>query len=326
MPEKQASGPTIREMITNCQEFRELIDSYLSGELLVETNHEVLRHLENCALCRNELAVRRELRMRLRSAVKNSAEMQIDPLFVRRLQSSLRETALRSTAWEKRKYAGLFNAKIWALTVACLLVAAFFLAVWLRLSEPTRETARPETNLPDLISESPIPTESPLLAAIHIAWREIAHAAIGDHRDCALDFRLREKPITLEQAAERFGKFNKDLDKTVIAAINESPVENPADKIEFLEAHSCIFQGRRFAHVVLRYRNHLVSILVTNTDLPDENIDVIAIQSEGIMKAAVFSVAHHAVFVVSDLTEAENSAIARIVSPSVRRHIEQSQA
>ncbi len=47
-----------------------MMDSYLGDELLVETNHEVLRHLENCPACRNELAARRGLLAQMRSAVK----------------------------------------------------------------------------------------------------------------------------------------------------------------------------------------------------------------------------------------------------------------
>ena len=31
-----------------CEDFREIADSFLSDELLVETNHEVVRHLEDC--------------------------------------------------------------------------------------------------------------------------------------------------------------------------------------------------------------------------------------------------------------------------------------
>ena len=51
-------------MTTNaeCRNVRELMDSYISGELTVESNHEVLRHLERCAACRSELARRERTR------------------------------------------------------------------------------------------------------------------------------------------------------------------------------------------------------------------------------------------------------------------------
>ena len=42
-----------------CCDLREVADSYLSDELLVETNHEVIVHLEACADCHRELSARR---------------------------------------------------------------------------------------------------------------------------------------------------------------------------------------------------------------------------------------------------------------------------
>ncbi len=310
-----------------CQEFREMMNSYISDELLVETNHEVLRHLENCAACRGEIAAHRELRVRVRSAVKNSPEMQINQVFASRLRANLLKTALQPTVWEQFRYGKFINLRVLSLAAASLLIAAVFGAVWLNRSPLPNEITLAETNQSNRETAIPQPAESPLVQAVQAAWREIAQTAIGDHENCALDHRLEEEPITLTAAAAKFGRFNKDLDKAVIAAVSKFPAKKPADKIEFLEAHSCAFQGRRFAHVVLKYRNRVVSVLVTDTDLPDKTGETIAVQSDGDrMQTASFSAAHHAVFVVSDLTEAENSAIARIISPSVLRHIEQAAA
>jgi len=51
-----------------CREVRDLADSFLSEQLLVETNHQVLRHLEGCPACRTELEAHRELRAAIRRA------------------------------------------------------------------------------------------------------------------------------------------------------------------------------------------------------------------------------------------------------------------
>ncbi len=58
-------------MTRECQQTRELLDSFLSGELTVETNHTVLRHLELCNACRTEGDRRRETRQLLSSALKS---------------------------------------------------------------------------------------------------------------------------------------------------------------------------------------------------------------------------------------------------------------
>jgi len=57
-----------------CQHVRELMDSYLSEELSVETNHLVLRHLATCPACAVE--VRR--RQRLRTLLAQSLDVAVD--------------------------------------------------------------------------------------------------------------------------------------------------------------------------------------------------------------------------------------------------------
>ena len=54
-----------------CEKTRRYMDAYISNELLVETNHEMLRHLETCPACSAELETRGRLRSRLKSAVQN---------------------------------------------------------------------------------------------------------------------------------------------------------------------------------------------------------------------------------------------------------------
>jgi anti-sigma factor RsiW len=49
-------------MNADCRRVRELMDSYISGELTVESNHDVLRHAERCDACRGELSRRERTR------------------------------------------------------------------------------------------------------------------------------------------------------------------------------------------------------------------------------------------------------------------------
>lgn len=57
-------------MNDGCRHVRELLDSFLSGELTVETNHTVLRHLESCQACRSEAERRRTTRKLLAEVVR----------------------------------------------------------------------------------------------------------------------------------------------------------------------------------------------------------------------------------------------------------------
>jgi anti-sigma factor (TIGR02949 family) len=58
-----------------CERIRHHFDAYLSNELLVETTSEVLRHLETCAACTQEL----EARTRVRDALRKAAGAQVPP-------------------------------------------------------------------------------------------------------------------------------------------------------------------------------------------------------------------------------------------------------
>ncbi len=89
----------------------------------------------------------------------------------------------------------------------------------------------------------------------------LLHTAIGDHRFCALDFRLAEKPITLEEAARRFDPVNRRLE-----SIQPSTTNLSGGELRILERHSCVFEGRRFAHIVLGYQDQVVSLLVTTDE------------------------------------------------------------
>ena len=77
-----------------CREFEEIVDSYLKDELSVETNHDLLKHLEACAACRTELAARRETRAQLRLAFDAAPEFQLRPEFTFQLRNHLKAEAL----------------------------------------------------------------------------------------------------------------------------------------------------------------------------------------------------------------------------------------
>lgn len=155
----------------NCRDFRDLSDSYLSDELSVETNHQLFKHLENCADCRAELASRREVREKLRVSLKIAPEFQITPAFATRLTAHLRENSAREHFW--------FNWKIFAPVLATLLIIVSFAFAMVYRQIQTNN-----------------------------AWQnylvEMSHNAIGDHQHCALEnikkWEENAGKVTAEQA------------------------------------------------------------------------------------------------------------------------------
>jgi len=150
---------------------------------------------------------------------------------------------------------------------------------------------------------------------------ELLKSAVGDHKDCAVHFRLAEKPLDLDRAGQQFDRVYVNLVPALISQGNLPP------GLEFVESHSCVFEGRRFAHMVFKYQNRLVSLLITRNGATDATSSaavhqqvISCSQFEG-YRVSCFQTARHAVFVVSDLTEGENLSLARALSPAIDAHV-----
>lgn len=260
----------------DCRSVRELADSFLSEQLLVETNHEVLRHLETCAACRAELAARGAIRGRLRAAFDGAVDLNARPDFAADLAARLRPMASAHVPAVSRRSV----LRSWWTAAAAVALAAGGGAVAVRRSR----------------------TRAELVA--------LATAAAGDHQNCAIQFRLAERPISLADAARRFGMPYGQM------ASYEVPPLTPA--AETLERHSCVYDGHRFAHVVLRYRGRVTSVLVTRGDAPAEP----TIETTG-PSAVVASLpaGEFVAFVVADLPADEVLRVARAIAPTLDRHL-----
>jgi anti-sigma factor RsiW len=256
-----------------CRDVRELADSFLGDQLLVETMHEIVRHLETCPACREEFEARRLLRKRLQTAIDTAPNFAPRPAFVSALTARLHPV----------ETAGGMTRRAWLETA--LAAAAGFVA---------------------LVSGG-------LFA--RSAWRHsrmgtLAASAAGDHQNCAIRFNLRERPISLEEAATRFDPAYARL--TSIPAPASSTV---------LDRHSCVFEGRRFGHIVFRYHDRVVSLLVTSGD-GSGNREPTIVQSRETFNVASFDVGAHSVFIVSDLPAPDTLTIAQVVSDPVRKALE----
>jgi hypothetical protein len=161
----------------------------------------------------------------------------------------------------------------------------------------------------------------------------LSDAAVGDHRDCAIKFNLAEDPIDLEEAGRLYDRAFTNLTGVVKARSEDS-----AGQFEFIESHSCVFKGQRFAHVVLKHRGRVVSLLIAErgqdekdaragraAPTDNERGEVIACSSSGQFQVSCFETPRHAVFVVSDLRESENLAVARAFAPTLLEHIARSE-
>lgn len=291
-----------------CRDFLEIADSYLRGELLVETNHDVIKHLEACRDCRRELTSRREVSGTLRTAFRNSPDLQISEQFAIGLRSKLHEAALQQPAPSE------VRPRIWLAIAACLIVAIGVGVLGLRYRSRIRSNSNSTTN--QIARSNSEPGE---------AMTELAGLAVGDHKNCALEFRLASAPTSLEEASRTYDRGFLNLAESV-----KERLVSLASPATVIEAHSCIFAGKRFAHLVLKQDNHVVSLLITNVEdqvpvagtiaASPKDLQAISCSQVAGYRVSCFKTASHAIFVVSDLSEADNLTLARSLAPSLQQH------
>jgi anti-sigma factor RsiW len=160
-----------------------------------------------------------------------------------------------------------------------------------------------------------------LAAGAGWGWREwsaarfaqVLRAAVGDHRYCALTFALDEPPIRLDEAARRFGGVHG-----LLRNVEPSPSALAGGPISVLDRHSCVFAGRRFSHLVLRYKGELVSVLVTGE--VGRDLDPTVSSQPGIEGLHVATIGDDdAVFVVSSLREEDVQDVGRAIAGPLAR-------
>jgi len=277
----------------NCRDVREVADSFLSDQLLTETNHEILQHIDTCPSCRTELDARRRLRSALRDAFNRAPELQPSAEFRNRLRDGLREVPVEGA----RRWA--LPGRWLALAAGVVLTAGLASAVFLSRGDAPNPIAPPDL---------------------------LARDAIGDHRNCALKFRLVRMPVPLEDAADRF-----DSAFRLLLSAPPDEIQTRDGSARVTERHSCAYGARRFGHVIMQYHGRVVSLLMTANDGAADTIGEGAIPhliGRPMNGLSVVSVdgTHHSVLLVSDLESAELAELSKVVSVPLAQHLEVSLA
>ena len=156
----------------HCKRIRSYLDSYLNNELMVETNHEVLTHLETCGACSRTL----EDRARLKAQLKHAVMQEYAPAALReRIASDLRRGRVFS-----------FNRASLALAAAAavLVIAAVTFFTW----------GPPKNQLSLQAKVAPADVTG-----------QILKIGFDDHVFCAIDHQLANKQFTPDQMSEKLG-------------------------------------------------------------------------------------------------------------------------
>jgi len=309
-------------MVMDCHNFKELLDSYLCGELAVETNHTMLCHAERCCSCRNEMAARRLLRESLRrvcSREKMSDHAMENLRTILRSEAGLGAGPARRSdeAGRRSWFAGLFKmrflmsaAVVAALTL--LIIGAWSLYVLRR---------------GDLTNQQKMSRLSPeQIKALELSGSLIAES-VGDHRTCAAHFVDATESAEMPDSVRNYDSACVRLDK--IAA-------EGAAGLLLRAAHICDFGERKFAHLVYTRDSRLISLLVTARDsqalksgqVPPFDGLTLGTQrfTRDHLALGAYQTVKRVILVVSDLSENENTALAERLAKPVAEHLRSAEA
>ena len=267
-----------------CDQCLSMADAFLDDELPVDTAQDVIAHVEGCASCHAELEARRALRTQLRLAFGRSVELAPPPSFAADMRAGLRLREERAGSRGRRP-------RTWFVLAAAAAVLALAVAIYTLRTPPAD--------------------------SVTLDWARLAAHAAGDHRFCALQHTLEEPPISLEEAARRYDPAYGGLRDVVEAS---TPVRGGEAVV--VGAHACVFEQRRFGHVVLRRDGHVLSVLVTAGEGPAVKATPILScgRADG-FETACARAGRHVVFVVSDLDPAQNLALAAGLLAPVQDHL-----
>ena len=132
---------------------------------------------------------------------------------------------------------------------------------------------------------------------------------------------MAEKPISLEEAAQRYGAAYRVLER-----LPPDDVMTAVGPAHVLERHACVYEGRRFAHIVFTYRGERVSLLVTAVDgsvtpaLPGETLPHLTSPSriDG-MSVVSFRASRQVIFFAGDVVQNDLLMLAEAVGGPLYR-------
>ncbi len=277
----------------DCTRTRELLDAYLDGELLVETNREIIKHVERCDECAADL----DGRSRLRSAVRTAARAESAP-------DELRDRILGSVRAPVEVETPARDSRRWLAVAAAVVLLAGGGLVAMRAWRGADQGATIQRALA---------TDASILKI-----------GLGDHAHCAMQRKLPDVPPTSEALRAVMGPEYEGLVDTLAARMPPG--------FQMLVAHTCHYQSRPFVHVICRNDETILSIVVTRKSgeafdpagvfavLEGSGVPVYRGSMQG-MEIDGIETRDHLAFVVSGLTPERNFQIAASIVPSVDTYL-----
>jgi hypothetical protein len=273
-----------------CRNTQRQIGAYIDNELLVETNLEVMHHLQRCNVCRDELELTRGLRARLRTAAREEAS---PPAYLAtRIRANLRESKSRPfwAVWAPAAAAAL-----------CLVVGIAYQLGALRHKAGSQET---------------------YIASLSNRVASIMRVGLGDHVHCAVFRKYPKTPPPVEEVVS-------ELDPKLRGIVPIAQRHVPKD-FQLWMAHECRYHGRKFVHLTFRDRASIFSLVLarkadgesfaTEGLLPSLVQSGIPLYEAGVQQyqIAAFETGDYLVYAVSDMPHKAHVNVMVALAPALQ--------
>ncbi len=271
----------------DCRKTREYLDYYLSNELATEATHDVMKHIERCAACSEELRAREQVKNSLRRAVLRDT---IPPDLQARIQKSIHQPPASSY-------------RTWIMAVAAMLVVAFGAWGALRLLSERDEASEPQASFGNA---------------------DVMKIGLGNHVHCAIDSGFENRLFTDEEMTAKLGDEFAGLAQLVKEKIPSSDyrvVVGHRCKFQNRRFIHLILKNEQATVSLVVTRRDAESFSQASDFLRASGLDVYQSRIQD-FEIAGFETRDYLAFIVSNLPRDKNSIIAASLAPAVRDYLE----
>jgi anti-sigma factor (TIGR02949 family) len=285
----------------SCGRYRRYFDAYLDNELLVETNQDLLQHLESCAECARIL----DGIARTKRAVRNAVETEAAPA---ELAAAIRE---RISSRRPGFFANENPRRILALAAVLLLAVVGVATIqW----SPFK----------------PFGGDEGVFTAVSARLQALYRIGLVDHVHCAILSQRWKKPVSFDQMEAATGRQALGPEFIGLAPVIQAKL---GSDYKMVQGHRCIANGRQYIHFILTGKNGaILSIVMTekNNESFAQTDAVAVVEASGIKiyrdrqgstEIAGFESAKYLAYVVSNLDRDSNLKVASLMAPVLYSHL-----
>jgi hypothetical protein len=287
-----------------CERYRRYFDAYLDNELLVETNQDVLQHLNSCPECSRLL----ETRARMKHLIKEAVSKEEAPL---ELAMTLRD---RFRA-DRRSFFSTDTARSMMAAAAVLLLAIGGIFTLQRGGIV------------------PLGGNQGLVQNVSARVGALLRVGLIDHMHCAVISKQWKRFMSLEDMKANTSPQALGPEFIELAPAIQAKLGND---FKLVLGHRCTANNRQYIHFILTGKNDAILSLVITEKRQNESFtqaDAVSVMSAagvaiyrdqlGEYEVAGFESAKYLAYVVSNLDRQSNMNIASVVAPVLHAHLHQ---